>query len=59
MANFDDVTFDEEKEDKVAEVDVRGKRVQNIGGSGISKEKSRHVGAMDAFFTPPKIAQMG
>ena len=41
MANFDDMAFDEEEEDKVAEIDACGKRVQNVGGSGISEEKSR------------------
>ena len=58
-AEFDDVAFDEEKEDEVAKVDARGKWVQNVGGSGTSKKKPRHVGPMDAFVSPPKSAQMG
>ena len=58
MADFDDMAFDEEEEEKVAEIDARGKWVQNVGGSGISKEKSRHVGPMDAFVTHlPKTTQ--
>ena len=46
---FDDVAFDEEEEDEVAKVDARGKQVQNVGGSGTSKKKPRHVDPMDAF----------
>ena len=57
-AEFDDVAFDEE-EDEVAEIDARGKRVQNVGGSGTSKKKPRHVGPMDAFVSPPKSTQIG
>ena len=60
MVDFDDMAFDEENEDKVAETDACGKRVQNVGGSGFSKEKSTHVGPMYAFVTPlPKTTQMG
>ncbi|XP_065621278.1 uncharacterized protein LOC136064046 [Quercus suber] len=47
-----------EEEDEVAEVDAHGKRVQNVGGSGTSKKKPRHVSSMDAFVRPPKLAQM-
>ena len=58
MADFDDMAFDEEEEEKVVEIDACGKQVQNVGGSGISKEKLRHVGPMDAFVTPfPKTTQ--
>ena len=58
MAEFDDVAFDEEEEDEVVEVDAHGKQVKNVGGSGTSKKKPRHVSPMDAFVAPPKTAQM-
>ena len=53
------MTFNEEEQDEVAEVDACDTRVQNVGGSGTSKKKPRHVSPMDAFVTPPKTTQMG